>query len=672
MSKRGTLKALGAAFAVTVIASATAAHAGIKCRVTVAKQSANVTAAIAKVLTKCEAGVHAGKIPGPCPDTAGATKIAATKSKLKAAIQKACATSTGEFTFGRCPNETGADSNDCGSILIQDKSTEADCLSCLADHNATELVHRVLYGSLTTGGPKAVTKCQAVVDKATLGFYAASVKIAVGCQAALLAKKVTSCPDSVATLKLAASESKKVAAITKACCGLDGVCGGATCSATLAPKVMCDGGANDGAPCSADSACPGGTCANNPFFCAGGVNTGNDCSTDSECPGGKCFGGAANAPCEANRDCGRCRGGTQPGKPCSANGQCQNSPANCDVSEPKRCVSGPNDGKVCTTDSECPTGTCSATCVSGANAGAACTVNSECPGSLCSTGTCTGGSKDGEACNVNSDCPAIAAGTCVGNGSVCQGGANAGAACSSDSACPGSTCGNICGGVDDLSPSNTVGLPVPCPGLTLGGAAIVQTGVTGVSLLDCVDTQANERAQCQSAAGASFGYDGVLPPFCTDNPVTCAISGGTQHVTVNLTGTLPSVCVGGANSGKTCTVGSQCPGGACGSGLGGISISLGYKGIAFPGSGDVSASPRIVNDQFGVNAYSDGDDALILTSATTNDVGLLTAGTLYEVTFDKCGTTPTPGGNFGCVVRSASDGNGVDVQDGVTCSVTVP
>jgi hypothetical protein len=162
-----------------------------------------------------------------------------------------------------------------------------------------------------------------------------------------------------------------------------------------------------------------------------------------------------------------------------------------------------------------------------------------------------------------------------------------------------------------------------------------------------VDVQASDRATCQDATGATFGNDGHIPGFCTDTPTTCAIGGGTQHVSVKI---------------DTGTAGD----------LGGVSISLGYKGVAFPGLGDVTASPRIVNDQFGTNAYQDNEDTLTLTTVTSPLVGLLTTGTLYEITFDNCGAPPTALGNFGCKVVGASDPAGVALLDGVSCSVTVP
>jgi hypothetical protein len=649
MSKRRTWKALGVALgAALMIASATSARADVKCRQTVTKESSKLTQAIAKTLQKCEQSVHDGKTAGPCPDPASATSIAGAKSKLKAAIEKKCSdSSVGEFAFGRCPNETGADANNCTSILINSKDDVADCLSCLADHNGTELVHRVLYGSLLTPGNSDVAKCQKTVGQATTKFYLAASKALAKCQDGLLKKKIASCPDAATTAAVASAESKKVASITKTCCGPDGVCGGATCS-TGSPPVVCEGGTNDRHPCSVDSQCPGGSCSNNGVYCAGGVNNHAACAADSECPGGRCWGGASGADCEANRDCGRCRGGTQPGVPCSADGQCQSSPGNCDTSSPKACIGGTSDGHLCTASSECPAGVCSAGCVGGTNDNAACAADSECPGGACGTGHCTGGSNDGDACTANGQCPSIGAGTCVGKGLICLGGTNVGAACSVDSQCPSGSCGGLCGGIDDFSPSTTIGLPVPCPGLG-SGTAIVVTGVSGLSLLECVDTQADERSHCQDAAGATFGHNGTIPSFCVDTISGCSPSGGTQQVTVNI-----------AVDGTTLP-----------DGLGGIAISLGYNGVTFPGVGDVSASPRITNLQFGTNAYSDNEDSLTLVSITNALVGLEQTGAMYTVVFDKCGATPTPS-NFGCVVRSASDKDGNEVLDGVTCSVTVP
>jgi len=588
-----SMRMLGAATAVLgLVATVTPAHADVKCRATITKASASLTQAIAKILQSCEAGVQSGKITGPCPDSGSAGKITAAEGKLDAALAKACTNSTGEFGYGRCPNETGSDGSPCSSILINNVTDEGTCLKCLANHNATELVHSVLYGHLIPpGGNKDVAKCQSTVGKGTVAYYNAASKLLAKCQASLLKGKVLACPDAKTAASVAAAKAKNDAGIAKACCGPNGVCGGdAKCDVT-APHTICNGGTNDMQPCDVDSACPGGACA----------------------------GGSAGDGCQADRDCGRCRGSTTPDEDCTASGQCQSSPANCDTSEPRQCVGGTNAGVPCTVGSQCPGGSCSSRCVGGTNADAVCTTDSECPGSVCQTGTCTGGTKDGNPCTSNANCPAIGGGTCVGTTGLCV-------------------------GSDDLSPVATIGAPVPCPGITTNGTPIVQTGVTGDTLEACVDGQAAGRANCQDAAGAPFGHGGIIPTACVDLVPGCAIGGGTQQVTVNLVSANP---------------------------LGGVTISLGYSGVSFPGSGDVSASSRIVNDQVGTNAYNDAEDALTLSTASGTLFGNLNAGALYEVTFDKCGGAVTPA-NFGCIVRSASDPSGVAVLDGVSCTVAVP
>lgn len=560
MNIRMTTRVLGAAFAVAgLVASATAAHADIKCRQTVAKESAKATQAIAKILQKCEQSVLDGKLTGPCPDPKGGPKIVKAKDKLKAAILKACATSTGEFAFGRCPNESGL-SGSCGTIIIKTKDDEGTCLGCLAEHNAQELFQKVLYGSAITPADKDIGKCRSTTAKSVLGFYNAKSKALQKCHDGVLKGKIASCPDQKTTDALNKAESKKVASIGKACCGDDGVCGGATCSASTTPN-SCSGGANDGKPCSPT--------------CAGGANAGVTCTVDSQCPastctgaslgctGGTCISTAAGDPCEAPTDCGRCRGGTTHGQTCIASGQCQSDPGSCN------------------------------------------------PQTL----LCVGGTNDGHVCATNADCPSIAAGTCVG-------------------------ASGFCGGSDDVNPLTQLGLPVPCPSITSGGAPIVQTGVTIASLLTCLDTQADQRTDCQDAAGASFATNGALPNFCTTATSECASAGASVTVTVAMTTVNP---------------------------LGGISLSLGYQNAMIPGVGDISGTGRVANLQTGLLAAGDADDSVIV---SITDFNGLTTGNLVTVEFDTCQSGPAPVvGDFGCVVRSASDTDGADILDGVSCSV---
>ncbi len=58
----------------------------------------------------------------------------------------------------------------------------------------------------------------------------------------------------------------------------------------------CSGGANDGAACTDDTACPDGTCVGDDIVlgatCSGGTNEGGECANDADCPeGGTCGGG---------------------------------------------------------------------------------------------------------------------------------------------------------------------------------------------------------------------------------------------------------------------------------------------------------------------------------------------------------------------------------------------
>ena len=595
MTKHG-MKGLGAALAAAslMMMTATSAHADVKCRATVAKSSAGLTQTIAKILQKCEQSVHDGKISGPCPGS-GQAKIDGAKQKLKDAINKACATSTGEFAFGRCPNETGADGLDCGDILIQSKDGVADCLSCLADHNAQELVHRVLYSAMLAAADKDIGKCQATIGKSTVAFYTAASKSLAKCQASLLKGKVASCPDLKTQAAVDKAETKKQDAIKKACCGGDD-CGGATCSVGTPVPFVCQGGTNNGVKCTTASECPGGQCsdASNESRCSGGTNDRRLCQGDSSCPGGgHCVTGPAL--CEAASDCGRCQGGTDPGKLCRSSGQCDSDPGNCNTTAHK--------------------------CIAGANANASCSNDSECPGSTCSVGVCAGGPNIGHVCAVLADCPSTPAGTCVG------------------------TTG-LCGGSNDANPITDIGvLPNVCPGITTGGAPIAFQGVTGVSILNCVDPQAQRRVECQDAAGATFGHDNTVPPFCVDTPVDCAPTGPTHTATVTLHTTAPNP-------------------------VNGVSINLGYKGVNFPGTGEVTGSALITSTHAGAVA-NDNDDSMTL-SVTDLGTPIADGENVFVVTFGDCGAVPTAAANYGCVVRSASDSLGNAILDGVSCSVSVP
>jgi hypothetical protein len=420
MEMRSTARVLGATLvAAGLMASATAARADVKCRQAVAKASALATQGIAKTMQKCEQLVLDGKLTGSCPDSKAADAIAKSKSKLTAAITKVCTTSTGEFALGRCPNETGL-TGSCGNILIKTKDDEGACLGCLAEHNAKELFHAVIYGQAVHAANTTIAKCQKGTGKAVLGFYNAKSKVLQKCHDSVLKGKLPSCPDQKTTDAITKAESKKVASITKACCGAD----------------------------------------------------------------------------------------------------------------------------------------------------------------------------------------------------------------------------KVCGGTDDVSPLNDFKLPSPCPGITSGASPIVVLDDTGTTMLTCLDTQADQRTDCQDAIGAPFAFGGALPSSCTTSTPECTSSGSTKTVTIAVTS---------ATS------------------LGGVTVSVGYQNAMIPGTGDIGSRGGTL-DGSGIIAASDNDDTVL---ASVVDPGGLPDGDLITIQFDTCSGGPLPTvADFGCVVRSASDTSGVDLIDGVSCSVT--
>lgn len=480
MNKRGTMRVLGAALAAASLLSlAGTAEADVKCRATVAKESAKLTQAIAKILQKCEQSDYA-KQTGACPDAKSAANITKAKGKLVAAINKACTTSTGEFTFGRCPNPDGGTgtAGPCSGILIQSKTDVGECLGCLAEENASELISAVMYGSaISPQADKGIAKCQATVGKLATAFYLTKSKALAKCQDAIIKGKATACPDAKASDAIAKAEAKKIAGVAKACgCGDDGVCGGATCT-------------------------------------TGGAASGNPATGDT---------------CEANRDCNRCIGGADDGSPCFTNAQCSASN--------------------CSTDGLC-------------------------------------------------ESPDVAT---------------------------------------EYKPLTDLGFPQLCPGIQVGSQAINFTGNTMQSVLKCVDTQADQRATCQDAAGATFNYTGSLPSGCSAAVATCTPTGGTTTKTVSVSFSGPAI--------------------------GGVSISLGYVNVTLPGTGG-TPSGRVTNLQSGLLEEGDRDDSAVV---SVTDIGSgIVAGPLFTVEFDVCAGAP----DFGCVVRSASTIEGNDILDGVTCSV---
>lgn len=208
----------------------------------------------------------------------------------------------------------------------------------------------------------------------------------------------------------------------------------------------CAGGANDGASCQNDAACPG-LCAPAPTTCSGGINNGLPCRPSARCrlelPVPVCEGGgdrqqicAQNSDCppsELSPDC--------PGAQCTVGGVCKEG-ARVGSACSKSCSSGPQKGKACAANADCgDNNQCrySSVCPGGLKVGEPCWRDSDCPVTACpiapSSGSlCRDGARNGMSCTDDADCPTP--GRCL-PGSFCQGGSRAGEPCWSTGECAG-------------------------------------------------------------------------------------------------------------------------------------------------------------------------------------------------------------------------------------------
>jgi hypothetical protein len=222
----------------------------VKCKRTIAKESAKHRAAVTKILQKCKEAVIAktGGSPGTlCPDGAGAQKIADAGSKMKAKIAGACggANRTCEnpgdddplasinWGFPNCMGFKGQ----CDSIALTDCSDIGDCLECIGNAVVELAIDDVIYDQFEDANffpanasdpAQAINKCQVAIGKNAAKFLTAKEKILNKCWDAKLSGKPgfadgDPCPDtdpSVPNKSVAAivkAEQKKVAGICKAC-----------------------------------------------------------------------------------------------------------------------------------------------------------------------------------------------------------------------------------------------------------------------------------------------------------------------------------------------------------------------------------------------------------------------------------------------------------------------
>lgn len=197
-----------------------------------------------------------------------------------------------------------------------------------------------------------------------------------------------------------------------------------------------------------------------------------------------------------------------------------------------------------------------------------------------------------------------------------------------------------CDGVDDLSPA-AIGFAAACPRLyvdTREGEPLGEPTTDLRSLLACLETRTIQRTSCTDVYPLPWDGPSLLFHPCEAAPSSCVVDGGTATVRVAI-----------AN--------------ASGRDLAGISISLGYRGVRVPGTGE-SSSDYVTNLQGGLMVSGDHEAALTVSIVSLD--GLVDGG-LFDV---AVGTCAEPDG-FGCVVRGAADTLGNEIVEHLTCTATV-
>lgn len=257
-----------------------------RCRSAVAKLGALHARVALAALARCETHVVAGKLPGST-DCATDPKAAAARAKaalkVERGIAKHCGGADGAcgsggdddalaaigWDLGACPGLAGSCTGalaDCGDV--------ATCLRCV-NEAAAEQVRTLAWDALDLASPSgsALERCQAAIGKATAAFQAARGKALEKCWKQVAQGKAPGpCPvpgDGKTAAALAKAETKKIAAICKACGGPE-----KRCDAAIGP-VPGSGGSDDLGPAAIGFAasCPDPTPPGAPASCAAPIAT---------------------------------------------------------------------------------------------------------------------------------------------------------------------------------------------------------------------------------------------------------------------------------------------------------------------------------------------------------------------------------------------------------------
>ncbi|TMA82266.1 MAG: hypothetical protein E6J72_03175 [Deltaproteobacteria bacterium] len=225
------------------ISPASVVKVASKCRGAIVKAADGFVRAKATALQKCREAILKGKLPPATvchADAKTAAAIAKASTKLSAGIVKACAgkdktcgtqdadgsepaLSDIGWNIGHCPNFEGGTCTNA----IDSCSDISTCIECISEAAVDQAIG-LYYDGLTPTDPqskdpavKALAKCQATIGKAATKFLVAKSKSLAKCWTAVSKVGSGTCPDATAATAIAAAESKKQAAIEKACQGPD-------------------------------------------------------------------------------------------------------------------------------------------------------------------------------------------------------------------------------------------------------------------------------------------------------------------------------------------------------------------------------------------------------------------------------------------------------------------
>ncbi|MCC6764628.1 MAG: hypothetical protein IT293_08190 [Deltaproteobacteria bacterium] len=218
-----------------------------KCRTAIAKAASKFLASHSRAIERCEQAGLKGTAAGRCPDAAATAAIATAKAKLGRGIAKACG--GGDKTCGGnladeplpatlgwpavCPGLPNADAPEC-SAAITDCGDIAACIACVGDA-AVEQARALAYGSLVDTDPaQALNRCQRTIGSANARFAVAKEQQLRKCwEARAAGKHADVCPNAAAAdgtpprkaaRRIAKADTKRVAAICRACGGDDRRC----------------------------------------------------------------------------------------------------------------------------------------------------------------------------------------------------------------------------------------------------------------------------------------------------------------------------------------------------------------------------------------------------------------------------------------------------------------